>query len=299
MAESTREWHKFIKAYNTYIRLERGLSANTVESYMRDVANFGEFVARIYGVAPYDVEQSHIDDYMSELYDMGLRNSSSARILSSIKSLFEYLLGEGEIDNSPADLVEPPKLSRHLPDLLSMEQIDRIRESIDSATTKGIRDRALIELLYSCGLRATEAVTLRLNDLFFEEGYVRVVGKGDKQRLVPLSETAKHRIELYLERREGKQSIYSAEDTLFLNNRGTALTRVMLFTIVRQAAKKADITSKVSPHTFRHSFATHLLEGGASIREVQEMLGHESITTTEIYTHVSRSHLREALDLLT
>ncbi len=295
MADSAHEWHKFLKAYNTYIRLERGLSANTVESYMRDVGNFGQFVAQRYATAPYDVEQLHIDDYMSELYDMGLCNSSTARILSSIKSLYEYLLVEGEIDQSPADLVEPPKLSRHLPDLLSIEQIDRIIESIDSATTKGVRDRALIELLYSCGLRATEAVTLRLNDLFFEEGYVRVVGKGDKQRLVPLSEVARQRIELYLEHRDNKQR---EVDTLFLNNRGAALTRVMLFTIVRQAAQRADITSKVSPHTFRHSFATHLLEGGASIREVQEMLGHESITTTEIYTHVSRSHLREALDLL-
>ncbi len=296
MRETAREWQKFQKAYSTYIRLERGLSKNTIESYMHDVVNFGDFVTSRYSLPPYDVEQRHIDDYMRELYEMGLRSSSAARVLSSIKSLYEYLLIEGEVDSSPAEMVAAPRMARHLPDLLSIEQIDRIIEGIDGASRKGLRDRALLELLYSCGLRASEAVSLRLSDVNFDDGYLRVVGKGDKQRLVPLSGVARRRMEEYLRVRGGADN---SVDTLFLSNRGKALTRVMLFTIVREAARRADIKTKVSPHTFRHSFATHLLEGGASIREVQEMLGHESITTTEIYTQVSRSHLRDALDLLT
>ncbi len=295
MGEIAHSWQKFIKAYYSYIRLERALAANTIESYMRDLRNFSDFVQQSGAVAPYDISQADIEAYMESLYTLGLESSSAARILSSIKSFFDFLLIEGEIDQSPADLVEAPKRERNLPDLLTLEQIDRIIDSIPPTTTKGLRDRALLELLYSCGLRATEATTLRLSDLFFEEGYLRVVGKGDKQRLVPLSSVAKGRIVDYLGARQGDTS---NEETLFLSNRGKALTRVMLFTIVRQAATRADITSHVSPHTFRHSFATHLLEGGASIREVQEMLGHESITTTEIYTHVSRTHLRETLKLL-
>lgn len=295
MAENSLIWQKFINVYNTYIRLERGMSPNTVESYMRDIRGFGEYMVERWGVAPYDVSASHVGAYMEELYHLGLTGSSASRTLSGVKSFFEYLMVEGEIDSSPADTILSPQSARHLPDVLTVEDIDHIIAAIDDSTTKGIRDRAIIELLYSCGLRVSEAITLRLSDLFFEEGYLRVVGKGDKQRLVPVSDTARLRVEQYLEQRGGGGS---SEDTLFLNNRGRGLTRVMIFTIVRRATALAGIKATVSPHTFRHSFATHLLEGGASIREVQELLGHESITTTEIYTHVSSRHMAETISLL-
>ncbi len=293
MAENALIWKNFTLAFNTYMRLERSFSPNTIDGYLRDVEYFASYICDQFNVAPHEVTQNHIEIYMSELYHLGLSSSSAARTLSGIKSLLDYLVIEGEIDSSPALLVEAPKLNRHLPDLLTVEQIDSIIAIVDDSSTKGIRDRAIIEALYSCGLRASEVTALKINDLFFDEGYIRVVGKGKKERLVPLSGVARRRIELYLECR--KESL---EDTLFLNNRGRALTRVMIFTIVRESAARAGITATVSPHTFRHSFATHLLEGGASIREVQEMLGHKSITTTEIYTHVSRSKLLDTLERL-
>ncbi len=295
MGKTDIVWDNFISSYTIHIRLERSLSPNTVEAYLRDVESFARFVVAQFGIEPYEVEQSHIEQYMGELYHLGLSASSSARHLSSIKSLFEYLLIEGDIDRSPAEYIATPHHTRHLPDLLTVEQIDATIDAITPTTTKGQRDRAIIEMLYSCGLRASELLALRLSDLFFGDGYLRVVGKGEKERLVPLSRAARERVELYLSSRGG-EGINT--DILFLNNRGRGLTRAMIFTIVRRATAAAGITAKVSPHTFRHSFATHLLEGGASIREVQEMLGHESITTTEIYTHVSRSHLRDAVKRL-
>ncbi len=269
------------------------MSANTIEAYLRDVTYFGAYIVDRFNAAPHLVERQQIESYMGELYHLGLQSSSAARVLSSIKALFDYLVIEGDIDSSPAELVAMPQSLRHLPDVLTFEQIDQIIDVIDPSTSKGIRDRAIIELLYSCGLRVSEAISLRLSDLFFDEGYIRVVGKGDKQRLVPLSEIAQNRLEQYLVTRGGEES---NEDRIFLNNRGRALSRVMVFTFVRKYTALAGVKAVVSPHTFRHSFATHLLEGGASIREVQEMLGHESITTTEIYTHVSRKHLRNALE---
>lgn len=272
------------------------MSPNTVDSYLRDVTRFAEYIVERFDIAPHEVEARHIGAYMEELYHLGLMGSSASRALSGVKSLFEYLLVEGEIDTSPAETTLSPQSARHLPDVLTEADIDNIIGSIDDSTTKGIRDRAIVELLYSCGLRVSEAITLRLSDLFFDDGYIRVVGKGDKQRLVPISDLARQRVELYLSCRGGCDS---SNDTLFLNNRGRGLTRVMVFTIVRRATASAGINATVSPHTFRHSFATHLLEGGASIREVQEMLGHESITTTEIYTHVSSRHMAETVALLT
>ncbi|MBO7195670.1 MAG: tyrosine-type recombinase/integrase, partial [Alistipes sp.] len=219
--------------------------------------------------------------------------SSQARALSGIKSFYNYLLLEEQIENSPAEFVEAPKANRQLPDTLSTEEIDRIINSIDTSTTKGLRDSAILELLYSCGLRVSELCDLKLGDLFFGEGYIRVIGKGDKQRFVPISGIARERILRYKEHRQGATK---SEDTLFLNNRGKRLTRVMIFTIIKQATLRAGIDKKISPHTFRHSFATHLLEGGANIRQVQELLGHENILTTEIYTHLDNSHLRETLE---
>ncbi len=292
MSENSALWDDFIRDYSVYIRFERGLSDNTVESYIRDATHFVQYVGDMH---PSQIEQKEIDGYIEQIYQLGLQSSSAARRISVIKSLFDYLIVDGVIKHSPAQLITAPNLSRHLPDVLTIEDVDNIIDSIPSSSTKGLRDRAIIELLYSCGLRVSELTSLRLTDLFFDDGYIRVVGKGSKQRIVPISNLARQRIEDYLHERDGCRSV---EETLFLNNRGSALTRVMIFTLVKQYVRMAGVDAHVSPHTFRHSFATHLLEGGASIREVQELLGHESITTTEIYTHVSRAHLRDTINAL-
>lgn len=293
MAEYTKKWTEISRGYRTHMRLEKHLSDNTIESYMRDLAQFAHYILRMYDVPPKKVEPEMISNYMSRLYELGREKSSQARALSGIKSFFNYLLLEEIIDSSPAELIEAPKSSRPLPDTLSTEEIDRLIGSIEDSTTKGLRDRAILEVLYSCGLRVSELCDLKLGDLFFGEGYIRVIGKGDKQRLVPMSSIARSRIQLYMDVR-GKER--RKEEILFLNNRGKKLTRVMIFTIIKQAAQRAGIEKKISPHTFRHSFATHLLEGGANIRQVQELLGHENILTTEIYTHLDDSHLRQTLE---
>ena len=293
MAEYTKKWTEISRGYRTHMRLEKHLSDNTIDSYMRDLAQFAHYILRMYDVPPKKVEPEMISNYMSRLYELGREKSSQARALSGIKSFFNYLLLEEIIDSSPAELIEAPKSSRPLPDTLSTEEIDRLIGSIEDSTTKGLRDRAILEVLYSCGLRVSELCDLKLGDLFFAEGYIRVIGKGNKQRLVPVSSIARSRIQLYMDvRQKDKQK----EEILFLNNRGKKLTRVMIFTIIKQAAQRAGIDKKISPHTFRHSFATHLLEGGANIRQVQELLGHENILTTEIYTHLDDSHLRQTLE---
>ena len=293
MADNTKKWMEISRSYRIHLRLEKHLSDNTVDSYMRDLAAFAHFILRMYDLPPVKVEPEMISKYMVRLYDIGREKSSQARALSSIKSFYNYLLLEGKLEASPAELIEAPKASRPLPDTLSTEEIDLIINSIDDSTVKGLRDRAILEVLYSCGLRVSELCDLRMSDLFFGEGYIRVTGKGNKQRLIPISGVARERISLYKDKRP---RIHSGEDTLFLNNRGKRLTRVMIFTILKQACQRAGITKKISPHTLRHSFATHLLEGGASIRQVQELLGHESILTTEIYTHLDTGHLRQTLE---
>ena len=280
------------RSYRTYMRLEKHLAKNTIESYMRDLAQFAHFILRMYDVPPKRVEPEMIRNYLTRMYDLGREKSSQARALSGIKSFFNYLILNDMVETSPAELIEAPKASRPLPDTLTTAEIDRLIGSIDSSTTKGLRDRAILELLYSCGLRVSELCELRIGDLFFGEGYIRVTGKGDKQRLVPISAMARERIQLYLDERRSRYR----DEVLFLNNRGCKLTRVMIFTIIKQAAQRASIDKKISPHTFRHSFATHLLQGGASIRQVQELLGHENIVTTEIYTHLNTDHLRETLE---
>ena len=280
------------RSYRTYMRLEKHLAKNTIESYMRDLAQFAHFILRMYDVPPKRVEPEMIRNYLTRMYDLGREKSSQARALSGIKSFFNYLILNDMIEASPAELIEAPKASRPLPDTLTTAEIDRLIGSIDASTTKGLRDRAILELLYSCGLRVSELCELRIGDLFFGEGYIRVTGKGDKQRLVPISAMARERIQLYLDERRSRYR----DEVLFLNNRGCKLTRVMIFTIIKQAAQRASIDKKISPHTFRHSFATHLLQGGANIRQVQELLGHENIVTTEIYTHLNTDHLRETLE---
>ena len=260
---------------------------------MRDLRQFAHFILRQYDVTPRKVERTMIGRYMGWLFERGREKTSQARCLCGIRSFFNFLLISDQIEASPAEFVDTPKFGRHLPDILTTAEIDRIIATVDMRTTKGIRDSAMLEVLYSCGLRVSELTSLRLSDLFFGEGYIRVIGKGDKQRLVPISTVARDKIQRYLEKR---RSARSGEEVVFLNNRGGQLTRVMVFTILKQAAQRAGIDKHISPHTFRHSFATHLLEGGASIRQVQEMLGHESILTTEIYTHLDSDHLRHTLE---
>ncbi|MCH5334381.1 MAG: tyrosine recombinase XerD [Alistipes sp.] len=293
MAENGKKWEEQAKRFRTYIRLEKRLSANTVESYMRDLEQFAHFILRTYDVPPHKVDRSMVESFMSRLYERGSEKTSQARTLSGVRGFFNFLLLSDRIEESPAEFVEAPKFGRHLPDVLTVREIDTIMAAIDTSTVKGRRDTAMIEVLYSCGLRVSELTSLRLGDLFFGEGYIRVIGKGDKQRLVPLSAAAREKIQVYLDDvRERRGS----EQTLFLNNRGRGLTRVMVFTVIRNAVERAGIDKRISPHTFRHSFATHLLEGGASIRQVQELLGHESILTTEIYTHLDSEHLRETVE---
>ena len=291
MAENTKKWEEAGRRYRTYIKLEKRLSANTVEAYMHDLRQFAHFI--LWDVEPRKVERTMIERYMEWLYRNGREKTSQARGLSGIRSFFAFLLVTDKISASPAEFIDMPKFGRHLPDILSTDEIDRIIAAASAPTTKGLRDCAMLEVLYSCGLRVSELTSLRMSDLFFGEGYIRVIGKGDKQRLVPVSAVARDRIQRYLEQREAARS---GEEAVFLNNRGTQLTRVMVFTIIRRAAERAGIEKRISPHTFRHSFATHLLEGGASIRQVQEMLGHESILTTEIYTHLDDRYLRRAVE---
>lgn len=293
MAEYLKKWNEITRSYRTYIRLEKQLSPNSIESYMRDLEQFKHFILRMYDVPPRKVEQQMIENYMQWLFERGREKSSQARYLSGIKSFFNFLLLEEMIDTSPAELVEAPKASRQLPDTLSTQEIETMIGLIDQSTTKGLRDRAILELLYSCGLRVTELCDLKLGDLFFAEGYIRIIGKGDKQRLVPIGSVARSRIQLYMEQ---TQEQHQKEDTLFLNNRGKRLTRVMIFNIIKQAAQRAGIEKNISPHTLRHSFATHLLQGGANIRQVQELLGHENILTTEIYTHLDNKYLSQKME---
>ncbi|MBQ5690124.1 MAG: tyrosine recombinase XerD [Alistipes sp.] len=295
MADNSEKWNRAARGFEQYIRLEKGLSKNTVEAYMRDYTSFAAFILRQYDVPPTKVEQYMVERYLAFLFEECRHaKASQARELSGVKAFYNYLLLNDKIEQSPTELITTPKRSRPLPDVLSVEEIEQIINSIPLDTPKGVRDRAMLELLYSCGLRVSELTALRLSDLFFGEGYIRVLGKGSKQRLVPIGNVARERVMMYMDCRESKKA--KDKDILFLNNRGKALTRVMIFTIIREAVERAGIDKTVSPHTFRHSFATHLLAGGASIRQVQEMLGHESIETTEIYTHLDTSRLRETVE---
>jgi len=295
MAENSEKWNKAARGFEQYIRLEKGLSNNTVEAYMQDYNFFAHFILRQYDVAPTQVEQYMVERYLAHLFeDCNHAKSSQARKLSGVKSFYNYLLINDKIEQSPTELISTPKRTRYLPEVLSIEEVELIIDSIPLDTTKGKRDRAMLELLYSCGLRVSELTSLRLSDLFFGEGYIRVIGKGNKQRLVPIGNVARERIMIYLDERKAKDS--KNKDILFLNNRGKELSRNMVFMIIREAVERVGIEKNISPHTFRHSFATHLLEGGASIRQVQEMLGHESIETTEIYTHLNTSRLRDTIE---
>jgi integrase/recombinase XerD len=294
MADIAKKWSKYREEYRRYIRTEKRLSENTVDAYMRDFDDFMHYVLRTCVATPEGVTPEIISKYMARLYaEKGLSGKSQARKLSGIKSFYNYLLINEKIDQLPTDGVETPRQERTLPDVLTVAEIDAIISTFDMTTVKGCRDNAIVEVLYSTGLRVSELITLRIDNLFFGEGYIRVIGKGDKQRIVPVGSAARDKIQLYMELRRPKRL---SEATLFLNNRGEPLTRVMVFTIIKQAAMLAGIDKSISPHTLRHSYATHLLEGGANIRQVQELLGHESISTTEVYTHVNRKHLRGVVE---
>lgn len=296
MSDARNKWDELSKKYRMHTQLERGFAANTVESYMRDLGQFSDFVLERYGVSPTNVEPRMIEDFMLWLYEKGVEKSTQSRVLSGVKSFYHYLLVTDVIDKSPTEFIDHPTIGQTLPDTLSVEEIDAILDAIDLSTPQGQRNRTMIEMLYSCGLRVTELVSLRLSDLFFDEGFIRVTGKGNKQRLVPISDECRKQVETWLEERRTMTVDGGSAEILFLNRRGKQLSRVMIFNIIKDAVEMAGIHKNVSPHTFRHSFATHLLQGGASIRQVQELLGHESISTTEIYTHLDADHLTNTLN---
>ncbi|HEY5463452.1 MAG TPA: site-specific tyrosine recombinase XerD [Hanamia sp.] len=290
-------WEVYKKGFKAYLQLEKSLSENSVEAYVHDIEKFTQFlVQNNIEKNPKEVELNHLEAFLQWINELGMTTTSQARIVSGLRSFYKFCLQEQISITDPTALLEAPKLAKHLPDTLSFDEIEKIIEANDVSTPEGARNKTIIETLYSCGLRVSELVNLKRSCLYLDVGYVRIIGKGDKERLVPIGDSAIKNIKIYLENiRVHIPVIAGNEDIVFLNRRGRKLTRVMIFTIVKSLAKKADITKNISPHTFRHSFATHLVEGGADLRAVQEMLGHESITTTEIYTHLDREYLRDTL----
>lgn len=283
-----------IRKYKQYLMIERGLSVNTIDAYMHDLDKLIEY-AESNNLGLSDIKTRHIESLLADLYDKNITARSIARVLSGLKSFFNFLELDGFIDINPTALIESPSLGQRLPITLSIEEIDDILGVIDVSTSEGTRNYAIIETLYSCGLRVSELINLRFSDLFFNEGFIRVRGKGDKQRLVPISETAIQKIKNYIPYRAQINIKRGSEDVLFLSARGTAISRITVFHYVRKYSEEAGIDKDISPHVFRHSFATHLLERGANIRVIQEMMGHEKISTTEIYTHLDTQYLREEI----
>jgi integrase/recombinase XerD len=290
------DWNPILRDYEGFLKLEKGLSANSIEAYLRDVHKLLHYLdLKQIDAAPQDLRHQHLYDFLVWISELGLSARSQARLLSGLKAFYHYLLMEELVERDPTALLEGPKLGRKLPEVLSVEEIDQLLSAIDLSKAEGRRNKAMLETLYSCGLRVSELLELKISNIYRAEGFMRIIGKGDKERLVPVSPRALKEIDLYMPDRNALQIEPGSENVLFLNRRGKILTRVMVFTIIKDLAKVAGIRKTVSPHTFRHSFATHLVEGGADLRAVQEMLGHESITTTEIYTHLDREYLREAI----
>ena len=288
-------WSRYITEFVSFLKIEKGLSSNSIIAYQNDVDKLAGYCIDK-KIQTKDVQYTHLKSFVTELYDLGLSARSQARIISGIKQFFSYLILENIIKKDPSVLLEQPKLGRKLPEVLSIEEVDQLIGAINLTANEGPRNRAILEVLYSCGLRVSELINLKFTDLFYDEGFVRVVGKGNKERLVPLSERVQLEISAYQESMRSKLDIKDGhENYVFLNRRGKKLTRVMVFIIVKDLAAKINLKKSISPHTFRHSFATHLIEGGANLRAIQEMLGHESIITTEIYTHLDQSFLKEAI----
>jgi len=291
-------WESYKKSYKAYLQLEKSLSDNSVEAYMRDLEKLTQYLlAENNKKTPAEINLKDLRQFVQSIAKLGINATSQARVISGLKSFFKYCLIENITVKDPSVLLEAPKLKRALPDVLSFEEIENIISKIDLSTPDGTRNKAILETMYSCGLRVSETVNLKLSALYLDIGFIRVIGKGDKERLVPIGSDAIKHIKIYRDNVRNHLSIQkNFEDILFLSKFGKSLSRVMIFYIIKYLAKKAGISKNISPHTFRHSFATHLVEGGADLRAVQEMLGHESITTTEIYTHLDRDYLRETLN---
>jgi integrase/recombinase XerD len=290
-------WNSYIKSYQSYLKIERGLSKNTIDNYSFDLERLCAFLnENAMEVSPIKINETQIQQFVYAV-SKEVNARSQARIISGLKSFFSYLVFEDFRNDSPMELIEAPRLGRKLPDTLALEEIDALIAAIDLSKPEGERNRAMLELLYGCGLRVSELVTLKISDLFFDEGFIKITGKGNKQRFVPISDLTMKYISLY--RKEVRIHVAiqkGCEDTLFLNRRGKQLTRAMIFTIIKNLAVTIGLKKTISPHTLRHSFATHLLENGADLRAIQMMLGHESITTTEIYVHLDRKHLTQIVN---
>jgi integrase/recombinase XerD len=291
-------WAPYKKGFRAWLQLEKSLSEHSVEAYANDVEKLTQFLA-VSGLekTPDAVQDTDLDAFVKWVSGLGMMPASQARVISGIRQFYKYCLAEEITRTDPTELLESPKLKRTLPDVLSFDEIEKLIGAIDLSKAEGTRNKAILETMYSCGLRVSETINLKISCLYADAGFIRVIGKGDKERLVPIGHTALKYIDIYRTTDRNTISIKTGfEDFLFLNRRGAGLSRVMIFLIIKALAKNAGITKNISPHTFRHSFATHLVEGGADLRAVQEMLGHESITTTEIYTHLDREFLRKTLE---
>lgn len=290
-------WQSYIKEYQNYLRLERGLSKNTIENYTFDIEKLVLFLnEKEIKISPIHISEETVQQFIYEMAPQ-INPRSQSRLISGLKSFFNYLIFEDYRKDTPLELIEVPKIGRKLPDTLSTEEIDALIEAIDLSTLEGERNKAMLETLYSCGLRVSELISLKISDLFFEEGFIKITGKGNKQRFVPVGKTTIKFITTYVNQTRVHIAVQkNFEDTLFLNRRGKQLTRAMIFTIIKNLASAINLNKTISPHTFRHSFATHLLENGADLRSIQLMLGHESITTTEVYMHLDRKFLAQVLN---
>ncbi len=290
-------WNSYINGFKAYLKLERSLAANSVEAYWRDVIKLTQYLEiQNITINPDQLELKDLQSFIQWIAELGISARSQARIISGLRTFYKYLLLENLTRNNPTELLELPRLGRKLPEVLSVEEINSLISQIDLSKPEGERNRAMLETLYGCGLRVSELISLKISNLHFTQGFVNIIGKGNKERLVPIGKTAMRLIEEYIHQVRSHLDVQKGnENFVFLNRRGSRLTRVMVFTIIKDLTLKAGIKKTVSPHTFRHSFATHLVEGGADLRAVQEMLGHESITTTEIYTHLDREYLRSTI----
>jgi len=290
-------WSRLIKQFEAYLQLEKSLSGNSVEAYLRDIRKLTQFLdSKAYQVNPLEMKPEIIQEFLEWVNELGMTPHSQARTLSGIRAFYKFLIMEDLLFADPTETVEAPKLDRKLPDTLNLEEIEKLFDAIDVSTPEGTRNKAMLETLYSSGLRVSELTELRISNLYEAMGFLKVTGKGDKERLVPIGRAALKYIRIYLDNIRCHIVVKKGnEDYIFLNRRGAKLSRVMVFTIIKQLAEKTGLNKQISPHTFRHSFATHLIEGGADLRAVQEMLGHESITTTEIYTHLDRDYLKQVI----
>jgi len=290
-------WTSYIKGFRSFLLLEKSLSGNSIDAYLHDVEKLIQYLEYTQqSVAPEQVELKQIQGFIKWINELGMSPYTQARVISGIRAFYKYLIIENVVKVNPTELLESPKINRKLPDVLSIQEVNALIDAIDRSLPQGERNKAILETLYGCGLRVSELVNLKISDVYFNDGFVRVIGKGNKERLAPIGHVAMKQIRLYLENVRNHIEIKKGNtDILFLNSRGSKLSRQMVFLIIKGLAEKIGLKKRIGPHTFRHSFATHLIEGGADLRAVQDMLGHESITTTEIYTHLDREFLRDAI----